>query len=140
MTQLNPQDPRLFPLTKLILFILIAILPATVMGCSGAGPVVVGPKHLGIGWFVQHKPLVAEVASADDKAAVCIDVEGTGLLFSPHGCTLGYSRINFVALRPGEDVHVRLSEMDVYTGTAADAEAHAFAIDTWPLRNKEAKR
>jgi hypothetical protein len=97
-------------------------------GCApGGSPIVAGPRHLGIGWFVQREPFVAETSGQGETAPFCIDVKGIGLLFSPGRCSVGYARTNFVAVHPGDDAQVRLSGLEVFTGRRADAHARA-----WP--------
>src|SRR5947207_277804 len=66
-------------------------LTTLVGGCAPSGsPIVAGPAHFGVGWYVDRKPAAIETSQPANLVPLCVDVEGVGVLFSPNGCTLGY--------------------------------------------------
>lgn len=97
-------------------------------GCARSGsPIVAGPGHLAVGWFVERKPAMSEAPQSKDTPPLCIDVEGVGILLSPGRFVVGYSQTNYVAVPAGNDSHVKLSNIEVFTGRPADAHAYVMS-------------
>lgn len=107
-------------------------LAALSIGCAGH-PIVVGQKHLGFGWYAQRKPLALTSSAATANAPAYVDV---GILFLPGRCTIGYSQVNYIEIQPGDNAHVRLKNLEVFTGDIADADARVMSGGTAPAPEK----
>ena len=104
----------------------LAMIPAFFLlaGCARGGcPIISQSGHLGIGWFVARKPIIVE-SSRKFAAPRCVEIEGVGVLFAPGRLAVGYTQTSYIAVSPGDDAHVKLSNLEVFAGRRAEASAY----------------
>lgn len=100
--------------------LLLALCALIMGGCGQAGPIVVGPHHLGLGWYRDGGGCRAQTLDSVPETVEQLNIEGFGILFAASRISLGYSRLFMVVAPPNADFDLQLSSLRVAAGSHAD--------------------